>query len=48
MGTNLSRVDANMINVDSKMKQLLKTSNHIWLWVILIIELVVMILLLFA
>ena len=43
MGTSLSRVDANMISVNNKMKELLKSSNHVWLWVVLNIELVVMI-----
>ena len=46
LGTNIDRVDANMIRVDSSMKKLLKSSNHVWLWVILIIELLVMIIIL--
>ena len=43
---NIDRADANMITIDNQMKRLLKQSNHVWLWVVLIIELLIMILLL--
>ena len=43
---NIDRADANMITIDNQMKRLLKQSNQVWLWVVLIIELLIMILLL--
>ena len=48
LGDNIERVDANMVKVDTQMKKLLKASNQWILWGVLIVELVVMLLLLFA
>ena len=44
LGDRIEETDANMVAVDNKMKQLLKSSKQMWLWIVIVIELVVLIL----
>ena len=48
LGDNIERVDENMVKVDNQMKSLLKASNQWVLWGIIVGELVLMLVLLFA
>ena len=48
LAENIDRVDENMVKVDNRMKGLLKASSQWVLWAIIIVELVLMLVLLFA
>ena len=48
LGNDIDRTEANMIDVDGKMQHLLASSNHCYLWIIIIIELLIMILFFFV
>ena len=43
LGRRIDETDANMVAVDNKMKHLLKSSKQMWLWIVIIVELVILI-----
>ena len=47
LGQNIDRTTDNMIDADTKMKHLLKTSNHCYLWMVIVVELLILILFFF-
>ena len=48
LGNDIDRTEGNMIDADNKMQHLLATSNHCWLWMVIVIELVILILFFFV
>ena len=43
LGRRIDETDANMVAVDNKMKHLLKSSKQMWLWIVIVVELVILI-----
>ena len=48
LGNDIDRTEANMVDADNKMKHLLATSNHCYLWLVIVIELTILILFFFV
>ena len=44
-GNNIDVANDNMVDVDNRMKKLLKVSNHCYLWMVIIAEIGVLVLL---
>ena len=47
LGNDIDKTEANMIDADNKMQNLLAHSNHCYLWMVIVIELVILILFFF-
>ena len=47
LGDDIDRTEANMIDADSKMQNLLAKSNHCYLWIIIVVEIAILILFFF-
>ena len=48
LGNDIEKTEANMIDADNKMQNLLAKSNHCYLWVVIVIELAILILFFFV
>ena len=47
LGNDIEKTEANMIDADNKMQNLLASSNHCYLWMVIVIELLILILFFF-
>ena len=47
LGNDIDKTEANMIDADNKMQNLLASSNHCYLWMVIVIELLILILFFF-
>ena len=47
LGEDIDRAEGNMIDADTKMKHLLASSNHCYLWIVVVVELIILILFFF-
>ena len=47
LANDIDRTEENMIDADSKMQNLLAKSNHCYLWLIIVVELLILILFFF-
>ena len=47
LGNDIDRTEANMIDADNKMQNLLAKSNHCYLWIVITVELLILILFFF-
>ena len=48
LGNDIEKTEANMIDADNRMQNLLAKSNHCYLWVVIVIELAILILFFFV
>ena len=44
LGEDIDKAEENMVDANSKMENLLAASNHCYLWMVIVVELVIMIL----
>ena len=47
LGNDIDKTEANMVDADNKMKNLLASSNHCYLWIVIVIEAAILILFFF-